>query len=72
MKERERDEREIGLEGCFAQGHVYVLVSRVTDPGNFALVGLPPYDLLDDLAKALAREGTGYRSGLRKGSFVQF
>ena len=27
------------LEGTFAQGHVYVLVSRVTDPENFYLVG---------------------------------
>jgi hypothetical protein len=26
------------LEGVFAQGQVYVLVSRVTDPANFALV----------------------------------
>ena len=24
------------LEGVFAQGHVYVMVSRVTDPANFA------------------------------------
>ena len=23
-----------GLEGCFAQGHVYVLISRVTDPAR--------------------------------------
>ena len=23
-----------GLEGCFAQGHVYVLISRVTDPAT--------------------------------------
>ena len=28
------------LEGIFAQGHIYVLVSRVTDPQNFHLVGL--------------------------------
>ena len=87
-----------GLEGCFAQGHVYVLISRVTDPArlqrhewhawatdrqrqhtaksehsigtsgetytralneptsaqaNLALVGLPPYDILEDLVKAL-------------------
>ena len=26
------------LEGVFAVGHVYVLVSRVVDPSNFALV----------------------------------
>ena len=51
---------------------MYVLISRVTDPANFALVGLPPFDLLEDLARALAREGTGYRSGLRKGSHLKF
>ena len=45
------------LEGCFAQGHVYVLSSRVTDPSNFALVGLPPFDILDDLAIALRAAG---------------
>ena len=27
------------LEGVFAQGQVYVMVSRVTDPENFCLVG---------------------------------
>ena len=37
------DSVSLGLEGCFAQGHVYVLVSRVTDPANLALVGLPPH-----------------------------
>ena len=34
-----------------------MLVSRVTDPSNFALVGLPPFDILDDLAKALRANG---------------
>ena len=29
------------LEGIFALGQVYVLISRVTDPANFALVGVP-------------------------------
>ena len=28
-----------------------------SDPANFALVGLPPFDLLDDLAKALREKG---------------
>ena len=32
------------LEGVFALGQVYVLVSRCTDPRNFCLVGLPPKD----------------------------
>ena len=45
------------LEGVFAQGHVYVMVSRVTDPANFALCGLPPKDLVDDVAAALRKNG---------------
>ena len=45
------------LEGVFAQGHVYVLVSRVTDPANFCLVGLPPWDVLEELATALREHG---------------
>ena len=36
------------LEGVFALGQVYVLVSRVTDPKNFSLVGIPPRDLVED------------------------
>jgi hypothetical protein len=34
------------LEGVFAQGQVYVLNSRCTDPANFHLVGIPPKDLV--------------------------
>ena len=30
----EREGAPRGLEGCFAQGHVYVLISRVTDPAT--------------------------------------
>ena len=41
----------------FAQGQVYVLVSRVTDPQNFVLVGLPPKDLLDVVASAWREAG---------------
>ena len=33
------------LEGIFAFGQVYVLISRVTDPANLELIGLPPKDL---------------------------
>jgi len=45
------------LEGVFAQGHVYVMVSRVTDPANFALAGLPPKDLVEEVASALRDKG---------------
>ena len=45
------------LEGVFAMGQVYVLVSRCTDPQNFLLVGLPPKDLLEDLAATLIKRG---------------
>ena len=38
-------------------GQVYVLVSRCTDPQNFLLVGLPPKDLLEDLAATLIKRG---------------
>ena len=40
------------LEGVFALGQVYVLISRVTDPVNMQLVGLPPMDLLPDIYAA--------------------
>ena len=36
---------------------MYVLVSRVTDPKNFSLVGIPPRDLIEDLAQELLRQG---------------
>ena len=36
---------------------MYVLVSRVTDPANFALCGLPPKDLVEAVAAALREEG---------------
>ena len=41
------------LEGVFALGQVYVLFSRVTIPQNCQLVGIPPKDLIDDVADAL-------------------
>ena len=40
------------LEGIFAQGQVYVLISRCTDPRNFELIGLPPHDILNDVKSA--------------------
>ena len=45
------------LEGVFALGQVYVLISRVTDPKNFMLVGVPPKDLLEPIALELLANG---------------
>ena len=45
------------LEGIFALGQVYVPVSRVTDPENFHLVGVPPKDLVEAVAVALRAAG---------------
>lgn len=45
------------LEGIFALGQVYVPVSRVTDPENFHLVGVPPKDLVEAVALALRAAG---------------
>ena len=47
------------LEGVFAFGQVYVLVSRVTDPNNFHLVGVPPKDLVEAVHRALYAAGEG-------------
>ena len=45
------------LEGVFALGQVYVLFSRVTIPQNCQLVGIPPKDLIDEVADALRAAG---------------
>lgn len=45
------------VQGIFAQGQLYVLVSRVTDPKHFVLIGVPPRDLLEDVARAVFAEG---------------
>lgn len=45
------------VEGIFAHGHLYTMVSRCTDPVHFELVGLPPQDLLDEVATAWAAAG---------------
>ena len=38
-------------------GQVYVLVSRCTDGANFHLIGIPPVDLIEDVATALKKAG---------------
>ena len=38
-------------------GQVYVLISRVTDPKNFLLCGVPPKDLWEDVSQAWIRAG---------------
>ena len=45
------------LEGIFAWGQLYVLISRVTDPANLHLIGLPPKDLVEEVGSALKRAG---------------
>ena len=44
-------------EGIFAHGHLYVLISRATDPKNVQLVGLPPKDMMEEVEAAWARAG---------------
>ena len=52
-----RDEVYGCLEGVFAHGQVYVLWSRVTQPHNFHLVGIPPADLLEEVGEAWRQAG---------------
>ena len=54
------------LEGVFAAGQVYVLWSRVTNPLHFHLVGLPPADMLDEVAKAWQKAGFDVEKCLQK------
>ena len=44
-------------ESIFAHGQVYVLWSRITKPSDFHLVGLPPVDLLNEVAAAWKAAG---------------
>ena len=41
------------LEGIFAAGQCYTQTSRATDPRKYHAIGLPPADLLDDVAAAV-------------------
>ena len=51
------------VHGCsqsvFALGQLYVLRSRVTNPKLFKAVGIPPADLLDEVAAAWSAAGHG-------------
>ena len=38
-------------------GHIYVLISRVTDSANLHLIGLPPKDFVAEVASALRCAG---------------
>ena len=58
------------LEGMFAHGQIYVLISRVTDDEHFVAVGLPPMDLLDDVAAALLALGADVDEVLTKAAGV--
>jgi hypothetical protein len=58
------------LEGIFAHGHAYTMISRSTDPMNFEFVGLPPADLLDEVAAAWAACGFDVDACFRKACAV--
>ena len=58
------------LEGVFAYGQIYVLVSRVTDPMNFQLIGMPPADMMDEVAIAWRAEGLDVVECLRRATTV--
>ena len=58
------------LEGVFAHGQIYVLVSRVIDASLFAAVGLPPEDLLEEIARAWAAKGYDVDEILKRAASV--
>ena len=45
------------VEGIFALGQAYVFFSRTTDPQKIMLVGVPPKDLVEDVAQRLISKG---------------
>ncbi len=47
----------VHTQAIFAAGQLYVLSSRVTDDRNLELIGLPPFDLLEDVARAWREAG---------------
>ena len=61
---------QLCVQGVFAWGQVYVLISRVTDPENFQLVGIPPLDLVHDVRLALRAAGFDPDDVFTKGTAV--
>ena len=53
------------LEGVFSTGQVYVLISRVTDPANFCLVGVPPCDMVNEVYEAICSAGLDAEAWLK-------
>ncbi len=58
------------LEGIFAHGQLYVLISRATDPVNVQLVGVPPRDLIADVERAWAAAGLNVRECFTRAAAV--
>ena len=58
------------LEGIFAIGQVYVLMSRVTDPKDFYAIGLPPIDLLDEVVAAWETAGLDVDECMKRAASV--
>ncbi len=54
------------IEGIFAQGQLYVLISRVVDPRSLELLGVPPIDMLEEVCTAWAEAGLDVVESLRK------
>ena len=57
MHALDRSCRVIHAKGVFAWGQCYVLISRVTHPDNFQLIGLPPIDIVEEVRLALRQAG---------------